>query len=616
MIFWRAPYGRGVRRLVALAAAVMVALCVLPAVAMAKAPVKLIYLPAAGRRTLVEYDDSYPYEWTDDTTGAVTKTTQRYTYEPDEGDRLIVTWDDGTAAAYAFQLARDSEGDEAFQWVNEANAADTLEGVAVIGVEPEQEAQDPWRPGDTDRTVRVTCYDSSGDAELCSTVFSVSIEANPVVGVSYMPANKHVYREGVDGASMAVFDPKGNPLDLWIYYPFQPQEGDMMRLYSDGGFKDYRCTIERDEAYFVNTQDPNDVQEAHFFEDLSDQSSDTPWGKGNHFYDLSFKGNRFSVPVTITPYAAPWKRLSGSNALDTMRSIAGKMPQETGGAVVLATSGGYKDALTAAGLAGITYAPVLLVNKTSLPEQTASLLKTFKPAEVFVVGGPAVISDTVLAQAAKLCGLNAADVMRVWGANSIATSVAVFETGAGMWSDTCVVARYDNFADALAIAPFSYATCAPIFLTKTTGVSGAVLNAIREGEFQNVIVVGGTAAVSGTAEDQLRGLGVNVTRLAGVNGVDTSGVIAQWCLDYAGMNVRNLAVATSTGYKDALTGAALCGANNSVLVLTRPGRDQYRAIDRVLSGNQALLVDCGYVYGGELAVPEAVRSHCLLRTKA
>ncbi len=597
--------------------AVACVLLALPVDALAKTPVKLLFVPAGGHRTLYEYDDSYAYDWFEGESASSSVVTQRYSYVPEEGDLLIVTWDDETAAAYALQLAPDAEGDEAYRWVNRADAADALDDVAVIGFEPEgQGPTDPWRPGDEGRTVRVTCYALDGEQELCSTSFGVSVAANPVVGVEYTPVERISYREGVDGVSMGTFDPLGNVIDTWIYYPFTPQEGDRMRLHTATGFADYTCVVERDEAYFVNVADENDVQGVHHFEDLSGQSSDTPWKQGSHSFDLSFKGNRFTVPVQVVAYAAPWDRLAGRTALDTMKTIVEKMPREADGAVVLATSGGYKDALTAAGLAGITYAPVLLVNKTSLPAQTASLLKTLKPTEIFVVGGPAVIKDAVLTEAARICGLNTSDVQRVWGSNSIMTSVAVYEAGAEMWGETCVVARYDNFADALAIAPFSYANCAPIFLTKTAGVSKEVLSAIRDGGFETVLVVGGPAAVSATAEQQLRSLGVTVKRLAGANGVATSGVIANWCVEYAGMGVERIAVATAQGYKDALTGAALCGANNSVLVLTRPGKDQFTAITQALSGERALQVDRGYIYGGTGAVPEAVRARCKAMTQA
>ena len=50
-----------------------------------------------------------------------------------------------------------------------------------------------------------------------------------------------------------------------------------------------------------------------------------------------------------------------------------------GGTVVVATMGGYWDALTASGLAGIEDAPLLMTDASSLSSQTASELERLSP---------------------------------------------------------------------------------------------------------------------------------------------------------------------------------------------------------------------------------------------
>lgn len=60
----------------------------------------------------------------------------------------------------------------------------------------------------------------------------------------------------------------------------------------------------------------------------------------------------------------PWTRLYGDNAFKTMSAIIDEGGFEAGGTVVLASLEGYWDALTAAGIAGLEGAPVVM----SLPE--------------------------------------------------------------------------------------------------------------------------------------------------------------------------------------------------------------------------------------------------------
>ena len=97
-------------------------------------------------------------------------------------------------------------------------------------------------------------------------------------------------------------------------------------------------------------------------------------------------------------------RLSGDTALDTMSAIVSAGFTSTGGTAVLCTSGGYWDALTAAGVAGFSSAPVLLTDGSSLSPQTIDCLTRLKPATVVVCGGPGAVSETAASQAAAAAG--------------------------------------------------------------------------------------------------------------------------------------------------------------------------------------------------------------------
>ncbi|MBR3234310.1 MAG: cell wall-binding repeat-containing protein, partial [Atopobiaceae bacterium] len=138
-------------------------------------------------------------------------------------------------------------------------------------------------------------------------------------------------------------------------------------------------------------------------------------------------------------------------------------------------------------------------------------------------------------------------------------------------------------------------------------IDDATLNAIKDGGFKRVVVVGGTAAVTSAAQAKLEQAGAQVVRLAGDTALDTSGAIAAWEVG-EGMGVSHLSVATSDGYWDALTGAAVCGKNSSVLVLVGKdgAKDPWRAYD---SASQLGKIEHGHVLGGTAAVSSAAWKH-------
>ena len=295
-------------------------------------------------------------------------------------------------------------------------------------------------------------------------------------------------------------------------------------------------------------------------------------------------------------------RLSGDTALDTMSAIVSAGFTSTGGTAVLCTSGGYWDALTAAGVAGFSSAPVLLTDGSSLSPQTIDCLTRLKPATVVVCGGPGAVSETAASQAAAAAG--GARVVRLWGDRATDTANDAYLSGASKlgctWSDTAIIATDDGYWDALAAAPYAYWAHCPIFLADGHDrLTDATISAMRSGGITKAIIVGGEMAVSSDVERQLGSAGITVERrLWGDNAVQTSAAIASFEMAQ-GMSADGMAVATTNGYWDALSGAALCGSRGSVLVLANDS--DRRAIDQIAGANVAGITSA-YVFGGEMAV--------------
>ena len=290
------------------------------------------------------------------------------------------------------------------------------------------------------------------------------------------------------------------------------------------------------------------------------------------------------------------KRIAGETAEDTMQQIVQAAFPEPVKEVVLATSESYWDALSANSLAGSLNAPVLLTKHGKLPEQTIAELKRLKTSKVVVCGGENAISNEVVAQ---LKALNI-EVERVAGqmasdtANDIAKKLAK--------SDTAVVTTSWGYEDALSAASFAYAKKAPIFLAdyNTATLDASNIQTMKDKGVKKVYIVGGTAVVSPEVEAQLSAAGIAVERVAGNTAYDTSAKLATKLISL-GMSANNMAIATGWGYTDALAGAALCGKQNSVMVLA--DNTNQTAINDVVAANKQSIKNY-YIFGGTSVVGE------------
>ena len=159
---------------------------------------------------------------------------------------------------------------------------------------------------------------------------------------------------------------------------------------------------------------------------------------------------------------SPWKRLAGNSALSTMKTVVDE-GWGTSDRAIVATNKGYWDALSAAGVAGLLKAPVLMTAPDKLSYATRTTLKSHNTKHVVIAGGTAAVSDKVASQIRSM-GIS---VERVKGGNAVGTSRAMYRFGLkhGGWSADAIVATSDGFQDALSAAPYAYANAAPIFLT-------------------------------------------------------------------------------------------------------------------------------------------------------
>ena len=278
---------------------------------------------------------------------------------------------------------------------------------------------------------------------------------------------------------------------------------------------------------------------------------------------------------------ARWERLGGADAIGTMSEIVDVAfpTRNSCSTIILATSSGYWDALTASGLAGLYNCPVLLTDPYYLPELTKD----------------------------QIARLNPKSIKRVQGADAVKTALEIYNKGKsvnGGWGKIAIVATNGGYWDALSASPYSYSKHYPIFLASegrsAKSLRSDTLSAIKSGGFTQVFICGGTSAISSSVEGQLKG--IKTVRLSGPTAIETSQAIANQCVK-DGMQANNMCVATINGYWDGLTGAALAGSKNAPLILANPSSPS-TATKGFVSTHKNEITQ-GYALGGPVAVPTA-----------
>ncbi|MBK9180828.1 MAG: cell wall-binding repeat-containing protein [Acidimicrobiales bacterium] len=206
--------------------------------------------------------------------------------------------------------------------------------------------------------------------------------------------------------------------------------------------------------------------------------------------------------------------------------------------------------------AGTTF---VIVNKTSAGAVTGTFQNLAEGATLTSTTG-AVFKITYKGGDGNDVVLNpVASFVRVAGVDRIETAVkisqATFPTGGA--ASNVVLARAEEYPDALTGTPLAVQKNAPLLLTTTSAldprVSAEITRVLGAGNTaKTVYILGGVAAISQATEDAVRALGFQVVRLAGTDRYDTAVKIARDGL----ANPTRILLATGTNFPDALAAGA------------------------------------------------------------
>ncbi|MCU1376484.1 MAG: hypothetical protein JWO68_3770 [Actinomycetia bacterium] len=291
-----------------------------------------------------------------------------------------------------------------------------------------------------------------------------------------------------------------------------------------------------------------------------------------------------------TPYSwtfrGPWTDVAGPGCATS--STAATSTTTQGYAKVCGTS------FAAPAVAGI-----LALAKSAFPNLTnAALEAALFSTSVPIAGG---VTANGRVDAAALLDLLATQapvaptVTRLSGTDPARTSVVV-SASVRSSAPAAVLARAEDFADALTAGPLAAKVGGPLLLTPGATLDPAVLAEVVRLKVTTVYLVGGTTALSPAIATALAGAGINAVRVAGASRYETATAIA------ALVGGTSVYVASATSWADAVGVSALAASLGRPILLTT-GTALPAATAAALG---TLGVRDATVVGGTAAVPDAV----------
>jgi putative cell wall-binding protein len=297
----------------------------------------------------------------------------------------------------------------------------------------------------------------------------------------------------------------------------------------------------------------------------------------------------------ITDYT----RIAGNSRLDTAIEVSKKgwpngviHPEKS---VILARADDPADALSASSLSGLKSAPILLTYPSKIDQSVLTELKRLNAKKVYIVGGTSAISKTV---EDKLKGAGYS-VNRLSGSSRFETAYKINEVVLEVkqtYKKAIIVNGY-TVADALSASAYASSGETPIYLSEKNKLPVNLPKSIS-----SVDIYGGTGVVSDQLANQLKGDGIAVKRISGVDRYSTS-VAAAMEMDGHDMVTNTILVRgesttkTKHDYPDAVVAASLASRFDAKILLVHPTKDKTE-IKKYLEQKHGIV----YVIGGEAAI--------------
>ena len=194
---------------------------------------------------------------------------------------------------------------------------------------------------------------------------------------------------------------------------------------------------------------------------------------------------------------------------------------------------------------------------------------------------------------------------RLQGTNRYETAVAISKKHTS--SNYVILASGQNSADALAGVPLADAYGAPILLTSKDLIPDVTINEIKRLKAKNVIILGGTGAISNAVQNKVKSLGVSTERIGGRTRFVTARLIAERLISKKGYKPSEVFFVNYSSYADALSVSTVAAIKGAPIL--------YVAKDLALDSNTAAYLSKvkssltnAYVIGGTGVINETVRT--------
>jgi N-acetylmuramoyl-L-alanine amidase len=249
--------------------------------------------------------------------------------------------------------------------------------------------------------------------------------------------------------------------------------------------------------------------------------------------------------------------------------------------VIVASAEDYPDALTAAPLADVYNAPVLLTNTGSIDARVLTAIGEHKFKNAIIVGGTGIFPAGAMQQLEDVVGIM--DVQQVGGINRYETAVAIAKRvgwkasgqGVNPWTVNVYLASGVNFPDALAAGPAAADNDGVVLLTANGGLE-KFTQGFLDGQLNwnsifgmpvfnsvEIHVVGGPARTAVLNSDVENINPANVT--VGTDRYDTAAMLAGKFKH----PIEKVAIASGENFPDGVAAGGFVANHDGALLLTR-----------------------------------------------
>jgi putative cell wall-binding protein len=206
------------------------------------------------------------------------------------------------------------------------------------------------------------------------------------------------------------------------------------------------------------------------------------------------------------------------------------------------------------------------------------------------------------------------EIRRLSGPERLETAAAISRDAFPQGAETAIITRADLFPDALAGSHVAGARNAPILLTPSDRLAETTTAALNQLGAKDLILLGGTAAISTAVENQLRARpNARVQRVPGLNRYDTARLIAELVggpigtiPGPEGQPLRTAILAAGENFPDALASGPLSFGGRHPILLT--SRNVLNNETRRALANPALDIQQVVIPGGFAAVSQEVEN--------